>query len=362
MRWLSVTVALFAITACAGQPPREDSNTEGWRIRLEIAHPGSEKELRLLEEFSYVQNELYADEKAALDALNELNDRHRRSVWGWHRYYVRLELNSAVVIQADDDSRVCTGRIVVRESFGKHLRSLPDGERRLMERIDAAPTLHSGSNWNPVDMVNAANALLVLDETTAAQKLEDYLDLLHQWKEGFPRDSGWGDEQGRVQAIAMLLWSGDLLNISPALGAPGGLPGNVYDTMPLVNTVSDLPYLTASGYTLGGLPESARSFLNRIREEGQWRGTVLKPANNPFETCLAFEARVEELALPGEWELGRPYWRSLLRRQCLRCIGIDTGEEPYTLVGDNVLPVLAAGANTLILRWSPELGAYQVAD
>jgi hypothetical protein len=269
-----------------------------------------------------------------------------------------LSDNRAVVIEVDDARRICIGRIVVRERFDRYLRSLPEKQREIMELIDAAPTLSSSTSWNPVEMVKTVNALLAMGEQGAFEALDDYLTILRDWAEGFPRANDWWVEDQRVQAIAMLLWSGDLLNISPLIGGPSGLPGSVYDTIPLVFCVSDIPYLTASGYMLLGMPEGGRGFIQRIREEGKWRDAPLKPADNPFRTCLEFEERIEELAEPDDWGLDQHYWRSFLRRQSLRCAGIDTGRELYTRIDDSTIQMLATGADALSLRWDAGEQAY----
>jgi hypothetical protein len=349
--------ALLALTACASQRPVTADTETVWRIQLEVAHPGNDEELELHKEYSRLEAIGFENGDAAINALSSLGNREE---WGWSSSHSRLGMNRAVVIRTNDDARVCIGRIVIRDSFQRYLNSLPETERRIIELIDAAPTLNDGPAWNPVPMIRAVNALLALGEQKAAEQLGTYLEHLKKWEEGFPRGYDWNDDERRVQAIAMLLWSGDLLNISPRIGGPGGMPGAAYETIALVHTVFDVPYLTASGFTLAGFPEPASNFVARIRNEGKWREALLKPADNPFETCLTLEAKVESMAAADDdWELNRPYWRALFRRQCLRCTGVDTGSEPYVLVGDDTIPMLALGAHAIGLHWSVERKSYE---
>ena len=53
--------------------------------------------------------------------------------------------------------------------------------------------------------------------------------------------------------------------------------------------ISDVPLFLVLGYTLEGLPPSARSDLNYFRKHGQFRAKPLSPPNNPLSLLRDLE-------------------------------------------------------------------------
>lgn len=369
MRILLIILPLLAFAGCATQRAvtnqvvqgsRQQTTDKSWRIHIDQADPTAPESIWLLQHCKALEAAQFDSEWDAIRALAKLAG--NTSQWGSSYSYVRFERDRALTILVDEINRVCHARLVIRGSFDRYLDSLPEHERELMSLIAAAPSFARPNLWNPVDLVRAVNALLVLGEDEADLALRRFRDHLHTWAQGFPRSEDWFDDEKRIQAIAMMLWSGDLLDIPPLIGGGGEIAALPTEPFGLIYTTGDLPFLAETQGGLFGLPEGGVGYLERIRNEGKWRATPLRPADSPFQSCLDFEAEIKRrVALPGNGT-SMPHWFHFIRRQTLRCVGMDSGDGWYNSVDDMVIPTLAAGAPTTGVHWSESAERYQLRD
>lgn len=369
MKLLLTLLAVLGLAGCTAQRAGSDqfvkdsnqhTKVQPWRILIDQTHPKSLESNWLLQHCKALEGARFDSEWDAISALTKLAG--NRSRWGWSSSYVRFERNRALTILIDESNRVCHARLVIRGSFDRYLDSLPEQERELMSLIAAAPSFARPNLWNPVDLVRAVNALLVLGEDDADLALRRFRDHLLTWAQGFPRSEDWFDDEQRIQAIAMMLWSGDLVGISPRIGLGGVIPEFPTEPIGMIYTTGDLPFLAETQGGLFGLPEGGIGYLERIQKEGKWRATPLRPADNPFQSCLDFEAEIKRrVALPGNG-ISMPHWFHFIRRQTLRCVGVDSGDGWYNSVDDMVIPTLAAGAPTTGVHWSETAERYQLRD
>ncbi len=187
------------------------------------------------------------------------------------------------------------------------------------------------ASGDPVHLVRAVNTLHALGEQRALQALDAYVrlcdanpcaweyrlnnervfpitHLLFVQREGNPEPRGWG---------LGAFW--------PVLSDPPG----AWPLRPL-HVEADIPFNTALGAGLEGVPESARERLDYCRERCTLRAQPLAPSANPIDA-------IESLTSSDRWPSVGTYGPAvvtILRQQAREALGNVVGRDEFLELGD----------------------------
>ena len=205
-----------------------------------------------------------------------------RTVEVW-RYGARGHLAfgtlGTVHIQADKKVQYVFG------AKGKPFTAMPEPElRKLLEALAAVPS-YNASNYDPLPLIRAVNALQPLGKDKALAVIGEFL-----------RVSSWLDDPGREGVFLVLRVLFDVpAGKMPmmAVGAPSPPPPNPAPPLYPLVLVGDVPFKLVSGYMLGGEAEPPEMDVEAFAKVGTMRKAPLVPTN-VLDALDAFAAKLDE--------------------------------------------------------------------
>jgi len=237
--------------------------------------------------------------------------------------------------------------------------------RRLLRIVDQVPSYNSGSQYDPLRLIRAVNALQPLGKEKALALVAEYL-----------RVSSWLDDPGR-EGVFLLLRALFEVPDPPGhmppmmVGAPSPAAPSDPKALPRFPLLirDDIPFLLVTGYALGGAPEPPERHLEYFREHGVVRAHPLRPIDDPLALADSLAGKpgtpfLQRTGLDSDW--GRAH----IMNQALLLVDSVYRTEPDIYgarfsVGAGIdkrwRDTLVAWRK-LSVRWDPARGQYTFAD
>lgn len=195
--------------------------------------------------------------------------------------------------------------------------------QQLLQVLARVPSYNAGTNYNPLKVIRAVNALQPLGKKRALSVIDEHL-----------RVTSYFDDESREGVFLVLRTLFDVP--SP----PGYMPemrvGAPYPAAPddkqllprfPITLEEDIPFKLVTGYSLAGEPEPPERHLEYFREHGVLRARPLSPSATPFATLDALAQSNRWLfKVQGDDERGRLYLAEQIVRMFDSVYRLEPGE------------------------------------